>query len=128
MRNAFVFALFLVACSERPAAAPVRKPAPVSAAPVVDPAAEARALFQARCAACHGREGKGDGVASGQLNPKPRSFADPAWQASATDADIEKIILLGGPGVGKSPFMPANPDLEGKTEVIQALRVLVRKF
>ncbi len=37
--------------------------------------AEGRALFQARCAACHGPRGRGDGPAAGALQPPPADLA-----------------------------------------------------
>ena len=133
-----------LACSEKkaeaPAAAPAQAAAPAAAAPAAaapaaaapaaaaqDPAAEADGIFKTRCFTCHGMEGKGDGPAAAALNPKPRMFSDKEWQKSVTDEHIEKIILAGGAAVGKSPLMPPNPDLEGKKEVIAALRAIVRK-
>ena len=96
--------------------------APPSAAAV----SEADQIFKSRCTTCHGPAGKGDGAASAALNPKPRDFSDPAWQKSVTDEHIEKIVLNGGPSVGKSPLMPANPDLSAKPDVVRALRDMVR--
>jgi len=89
---------------------------------------EAQNIFKARCTLCHGSTGKGDGPAGAALAPKPRDMSDPAWQTSVTDAHIEQIIAGGGVAVGKSPLMPANPDLVAKPAVIQALRQLVRGF
>jgi hypothetical protein len=60
--------------------------------------------------------------------PKPRAFADADWQAAVTDDHIKKIILEGGPAVGKSPAMPPNPDLKGKDEVVTQLVKIVRAF
>ncbi|MDQ3263503.1 MAG: c-type cytochrome [Myxococcota bacterium] len=88
---------------------------------------EAKTIFSQRCVACHGAAGMGDGAAAAALNPKPRAFGDKAWQASVTDAHIEKIIEQGGSAVGKSPLMPPNPDLVGKP-VVRALREYVRNF
>lgn len=101
---------------------------PARAAEQIPPAAmqEAEQIFKSRCATCHGQAGKGDGPAAVALNPKPRDLGDAAWQKSVDDAHIEKIILGGGPSVGKSPLMPANPDLSAKPDVVKALRVLVR--
>lgn len=90
-------------------------------------AATAKTIFEQRCVPCHGTTGQGDGPASAQLNPKPRKYADKAWQASVTDADIEKIIKVGGQAVGKSPLMPANPDLTDPA-VVSALKDIVRGF
>ena len=110
------------------AAAAPASAAPAAAAPAADPVAEADGIFKTRCFTCHGMEGKGDGPAAAALNPKPRMFSDKEWQKSVTDEHIDKIILAGGAAVGKSPLMPPNPDLEGKKEVIAALRAIVRKF
>lgn len=89
---------------------------------------EAEELFATRCTPCHGATGQGDGPASAGLTPKPRNFHDKAWQASVTDEHIEKIIQYGGAAVGKSPSMPANPDLPSKPEVVSALRQYVRNL
>jgi mono/diheme cytochrome c family protein len=89
---------------------------------------DAEAIFKARCTMCHGPGGKGDGPAGAALSPKPRDMTDPAWQQSVNDAHIESIIAGGGPAVGKSPMMPANPDLKPKPDVIKALRQIVRRF
>jgi mono/diheme cytochrome c family protein len=101
-----------------------------SAAQPIPPAAmqEAEQIYKTRCTTCHGASGKGDGPAGAVLNPKPRDLGDPVWQKSVTDEHIEKIVLNGGPSVGKSPLMPANPDLSAKPDVIKALRVLVRNL
>ncbi len=87
----------------------------------------ARDLFKQRCVACHGDGGKGDGPGAAALTPKPRNYPDKAWQASVKDEDIKKVILQGGAAVGKSPAMPANPDLEGKPE-LDGLVAIVRAF
>ena len=89
---------------------------------------KAQVIFQERCAACHGPEGKGNGPASAALNPKPRNYTDKAWQAATTDEQLRKTILLGGAAVGKSPIMPASPDLDEKPEVVEGLVKMVRKF
>lgn len=113
-----------------PKAAPAPAPAPTPAAPpaAVDPRAEARQIFESRCATCHGPQGAGDGPASAGLVPKPRNFRDAAWQSSVSDAHIEKIVQYGGSGVGKSPAMPPNPDLVPRPDVVAALREHVRSL
>lgn len=127
----------VAAAPAAPASAPVVTPAAAPAAtasvaaapaPAADPVAEADNIFKTRCATCHGALGKGDGAAATALNPKPRSFSDKEWQKTVTDEHIEKIILAGGMAVGKSPLMPPNPDLEGKKDVVAALRAMVRKL
>ncbi|MBK7049138.1 MAG: c-type cytochrome [bacterium] len=89
---------------------------------------EAHEMFNTRCAACHGQFGRGDGPGAAGLNPKPRNYADAAWQSTVTDEEIEKAIVYGGAAVGKSPQMVANPDLQAKPGVVAALREKVRSF
>jgi mono/diheme cytochrome c family protein len=115
-----------VAAEPAPAAPPTAKEAPAATPVPANAAAEAQTIFQTRCSVCHGPSGKGDGPGSAGLDPKPRNFTDPAWQAQVTDEHLEKIITYGGAAVGKSPAMPPNPDLTGKPEVVAALRAYVR--
>lgn len=89
---------------------------------------ESRKVFADRCASCHGAEGKGDGVASAALNPKPRNYTDQEWQKATSDQELRDIIVKGGGGVGKSPMMPPNPDLADKPEVVNGLVALIRSF
>lgn len=105
-------------------AAQVAPPPPAPA----DPAAEARTIFSTRCAACHGPDGKGDGAGAAALDPKPRAFADAAWQDSVDDAYLKKVILEGGAAVQKSVAMPGNPDLSGKQEILSELVKHIRSF
>lgn len=90
--------------------------------------ADADSVYSTRCATCHGATGRGDGPGAANLNPKPRDYSDEAWQKTVTDEDIEKTIVYGGAAVGKSPLMVANPDLQGKPDVVKALREKVRAF
>jgi mono/diheme cytochrome c family protein len=101
---------------------------PQRAAAQGDAKQQAQEIFAGRCTPCHGAQGKGDGAASKGLTPPPRNFSDPAWQKSVTDDHIEKIIKYGGVAVGKSPAMPANPDLNAKPQVVIELRQIVRGF
>ena len=104
-----------------PAPAPAAAPEPAS-----DPVAVASEIYVNRCTVCHGEKGKGDGAGSAALEPKPRDFTSPDWQASVTDEHLRKIIIYGGTGVGKAPTMPANPDLDAKPEVVAELVKLIR--
>ena len=96
----------------------------------VDPGAdqEAQQMFASACSTCHGMDGKGTGPASVALNPKPRNYTDPAWQASVTDDQIKQIILEGGAAVGKSNSMMAFPSLKDKPAVLDGLVRIVRGF
>ncbi len=122
MRLSIVFALLAVAsagCNRSPSHAAT----PATAADM-----EAQQIFTSRCSPCHGAEGNGNGAAAAALTPRPRNFHDGAWQTATTDAQIEHTIVVGGAAVGKSPAMPANPDLANKPEVVAALRTLIRGY
>ena len=118
VRRAFALALFSL-----PLAGAVN-----AEAPTPEIAAEAKTIYDARCALCHGAAGKGDGIAAAGLTPPPRDLTTVEWQSSVTDEHIEAIIKLGGTAVGKSAAMPPNPDLQAKDDVVKALRALVRGF
>jgi cytochrome c553 len=125
----FALACLVAAACGKSNAAPStadKGPSAAAASPVDDSAA--REIFGARCAACHGPSGHGDGPGAVALNPKPRNYHDKAWQAKVTDDEITKAITYGGAAIGKSAMMPANPDLDAKPEVVAALVRIVRDF
>jgi mono/diheme cytochrome c family protein len=90
--------------------------------------AQAREIYAARCVACHGETGAGNGPGAAALDPKPRDFRLPDWQKSVTDDHIKKVVLYGGAAVGKSPLMVPNPDLKGNEHVLNALVSYVRSL
>lgn len=69
-------------------------------------AREGQALYRHYCLNCHGNEGKGDGFNAYNLDPRPRSLADSAFQAQHSDADLLVAIRSGGGAVGLSTGMP----------------------
>ena len=115
--------VFAVACSKDKGSATTGS----TAAAKID-VAKAKLVFAGRCVACHGTTGKGDGPGAAALKPKPRAFGDKSWQKSVSDEQIRKTIVAGGLAVGKSAIMPGNPDLKGKTDVLNGLVKLIRDF
>lgn len=134
MRNLSLVVLILglaVGCgkkSESPQAEPTTTAAIPAAAPAGSPADEAQTTFKTVCAVCHGEGGLGNGPGAAALTPKPRNYTDKAWQASVTDDQIKQTIVMGGAAVGKSPIMPAQPQLKEKPEVVAALVQIIRTF
>jgi Cytochrome c len=88
----------------------------------------AASLFSDRCAVCHGPNGDGKGPGAANLHPKPVDFRDRKWQRSVTDEKIANAIVYGGPAVGLSSSMAANPDLEAQPSVVAALVEHIRKL
>lgn len=111
-------------------AAPTEAPKEEKAKVEVTPEAkqEADQLFATLCSTCHGPQGAGDGPASAAFPTKPANFDSADFQKSVSDEEIAKAIVGGGPAVGKSPLMPANPNLEGKPAVVEALVQKIRGF
>ncbi|MBK9125796.1 MAG: cytochrome c [Chloroflexi bacterium] len=75
------------------------RPAPSLAAPatpIADPMAAGAQIFAARCATCHGPQGRGDGdlVASGQIDNIP-DMTDPTRRPGVTLEDYYEIITNG---------------------------------
>jgi mono/diheme cytochrome c family protein len=135
MRNVslVVIALALAAGCGKKSESPQGSAAPAegtAAAPSTGPSSteEARQIFKSLCATCHGEDGLGNGPGAAALTPKPRNYTDKAWQASVTDDQIKQTILMGGAAVGKSPAMPAQPQLKEKPEVVDALVRIIRTF
>jgi mono/diheme cytochrome c family protein len=92
-----------------------------------DAAAEANKIWNERCVTCHG-DGSGNGPGAAALAVKPRSFKDPAWQASVDNERIKKVIVEGGASVGLNEAMAPNPDLKDKTEVQDQLVKKIRSL
>lgn len=90
--------------------------------------AEANKVWNERCVTCHGNDGGGNGPGAAALAVKPRSFKDPAWQGSADDARIRKVIVEGGAAVGLNEAMAPNPDLKDKPAVVDELTKKIRKL
>lgn len=133
MRSLLLVTLLLASCgkNDKPpppsSGSPGQKPESGPREPVAQES-EAKRTFMTVCAVCHGADGSGNGPAAESLNPKPRNYTDPEWQASVTDADLKKIILEGGQAVGKSPMMPAQVQLKDKPDVVNELVMIIRGF
>jgi mono/diheme cytochrome c family protein len=84
----------------------------------------APALYADRCSSCHGNAGRGDGPAGRALEPRPRDFADPAWQATTSDERIRFVIRSGGRAAGLSALMAPHADLSD--EQLDALVAWIR--
>jgi mono/diheme cytochrome c family protein len=66
-------------------------------------------IFAARCARCHGADGKGNGPDLAKLHPSsnPVNWTNPVVNKKWSDSDIVAIITKGGKAVDASPVMPS---------------------
>lgn len=82
------------------------------------------ALYEARCANCHGITGAGDGELSANMPVPPKSFTDPTYRQTADPAVMYDQITNGNLEVGMPPFGPAssNPiDDAGRWDLVAAV-------
>jgi mono/diheme cytochrome c family protein len=77
--------LFLTACGSNSSSSDSTPLAPATVPPEyagktnpldASAATEGADVFKANCVACHGEQGKGDGIASGSLDPKPANLGE----------------------------------------------------
>ena len=54
-----------------------------------------RDVYRAKCAACHGPEGRGNGPAASAMNPRPTNFADASRRVATTDSAVAAVIMQG---------------------------------
>ena len=64
-------------------------------------------LYQAACAACHGRDGRGQPLAIRGFNIEPPDFTDCGLTTPEADLDWLSVIHQGGPVRGFDRMMPA---------------------
>ena len=58
---------------------------------------EARELYLANCAPCHGERADGRGPRHLDLDPRPRDYTDPEWRSQATLESVRNAIENGVP-------------------------------
>jgi cytochrome c oxidase cbb3-type subunit 3 len=64
--------------------------------------------WQRQCTQCHGAVGRGDGPKGAMV--KARDLSDPAWQTSATDAQIAEAIVKGKNAMPAFMLPPSTVD------------------
>jgi high-affinity iron transporter len=83
----------------------------VSVAPARPPDLRAAAaLYQARCAACHGATGRGDGPAAKGLEPPPTDFHDRERLSKRTVHELYATIRFGVRGTAMQSFTDLSDD------------------
>ncbi len=105
-------------------------PVPINAVntknPLVKDAASikiGKILYENYCTPCHGDKGKGDGVASAALNPKPANHTSPAIQAETDGSLFYKIST----GHGAMPKYNASLNETQRWALVNYIRTLAKK-
>ncbi|MFI5303599.1 MAG: c-type cytochrome [Nitrospiria bacterium] len=79
------------------------------------------------CYICHGKEGKGDGTAALGLEPSPRNFTNPEFQAARSDGELYWIIKNGSPGTAMIPMIGSTIDEDEAWLVLMYERSFIKK-
>jgi mono/diheme cytochrome c family protein len=95
-----LIALVFLALALPAPAAEVKNPVPPSA----DSVASGRKIYVRYCAACHGKEGRGDGLGGAKLDPTPSNLTDAEWKHGPADGDIFLVIRDGAKDTGMKAF------------------------
>ena len=77
--------------------------------------AQGHRLFVARCATCHGAQGRGDGQNAYNLVPPPPDFQESLAKLSV--ADRRRVVEGGTAALGRSPLCPPHGRTLGADEV-----------
>jgi mono/diheme cytochrome c family protein len=67
----------------------------VMGTPSTSKAQEGKKIFVAKCAACHGENGKGDGPLASNFDPKPSDFCLPEFWQGDVDKKISDAVTQG---------------------------------
>ncbi len=89
------------------------------AAPAAQEVSQGQAIYEQRCAACHGLEGDGAGPGAANLDPKPRDFRRGWYKIRTTasgqlptDEDLVQVIAEGMPGTTMPAWQGVLTDAE----------------
>lgn len=85
---------------------------------------QGRTIYEARCAVCHGSQGRGDGPEAPFLSPRPASLIS-AGTSAKSDVDLLAVITNGKPRTA----MPAWKDSlteEQRQDVLAYIHTLIR--
>ncbi len=98
-------------CDRARGRAPPPSPSSLVTAPA---AADGGAIYRARCAVCHGVEGRGDGPAAGLLTPRPRDFTTGRYKFRSTPTGslptLADVVVTTARGL-RGTSMPAFADV-----------------
>lgn len=79
-------------------------------------------LFRARCAACHGPQGRGDGPAAVAMSPRPTNFQDQAQRTAVTDSAMRGVIEHGRRGMPAFGRMLSQPQMDTLVFYLRSFR------
>ncbi len=84
-------------------------------------------IFAKQCAACHGKQGKGDGPAAVALTPRPPDLTDSAKMSKLSDEELLQIIAKGKGAMPRFDALLKPEELEAVTEFVRRLSAQVEQ-
>ena len=85
---------------------------------------QGKAIFEERCASCHGMKGRGDGPRAPFLSPRPASLIS-AGTSIKSDEELFEVITNGKPRTDMPPWKDLLTEQE-RLDVVAYIRFLVR--
>lgn len=85
---------------------------------------EGKGLYEGKgtCFNCHGKSGKGDGMAGAMLDPGPRDFTNCEFQKKRTDGELFWAVKNGVQGTGMVSFTPGIVTEEEAWKILAYVR------
>jgi mono/diheme cytochrome c family protein len=111
--------LLVVLALPAQSAEPAKNPVPASA----ESTASGAKSYGRYCAACHGKEGNGDGLGGAKLDPKPSNLTDADWKHGPADGDLFAVIRNGVKDTGMKAYSSRMTEHE-LWDVVNYIRTL----
>ena len=83
--------------------------------------ARGQSLYTAKCLACHGKEGKGDGAAARALPTPPPDMSAAAFWEDRKDEDVKTVLVNGTPGGVMRAFPMADDQMADLLAYLRSL-------
>jgi mono/diheme cytochrome c family protein len=83
-----------------------------------------RVIYEQRCAACHGANGDGNGLAAAAMEPRPKNLRDADFWRGRTAADVRQVVRDGKRGTLMAPFAGAlsDADIDAVVAYVESFR------
>lgn len=102
--------------------------------PAAPPSAAGKAVYDLRCAECHGASGQGDGPSAAYLIPRPRDFTTGKYKirstetgSTPTDEDLVRVVRQGLYGTAMPGWDRILPDAD-IADVVEHVKSLSPQF
>jgi mono/diheme cytochrome c family protein len=91
------------------------------------PQPDGKAIFEAACASCHGKQGRGNGRAGRGLDPRPTDISDPDFLDSNADEGLIQVLLEGKGSMAPYADVLSREELEAVMGYVRELGEKRRK-